>query len=85
MPSQRTPAAPADARRSRVVGLPVDTLSPEDACRTIVAWAARAESRYVCVAGVRARSTAQQRAQAPGASPWRDLAPGETTCNGGAA
>jgi N-acetylglucosaminyldiphosphoundecaprenol N-acetyl-beta-D-mannosaminyltransferase len=50
--SSRTEPPAAAAASSRVLGMRVDATSYEDAERTVLDWAARAESRYVCVSTV---------------------------------
>ena len=42
-----------------VIGAPIDVLSWDDACRIIGRWAARRESRYVCICNVHSVITAR--------------------------
>ena len=61
LPSTFSEPMPASEGRTveRVVGVPIDVLDWDDACRTISRWASRRESRYVCICNVHSVVTAR--------------------------
>ena len=61
LPSTFSEPMPASEGRTveRVVGVPIDVLDWDDACRTIGRWASRRESRYVCICNVHSVVTAR--------------------------
>lgn len=61
LPSTFSEPMPASEGRTveRVVGVPIDVLDWDDACRTISRWASRRESRYVCICNVHSVITAR--------------------------
>ena len=61
LPSTFSEPKPASEGRTveRVVGVPIDVLDWDDACRTIGRWASRRESRYVCICNVHSVVTAR--------------------------
>ena len=75
----RLPPAFADStlseRRTRpVLGVPIDTLSMDDAVRRIARWARRRESRVVCICNVHSVVTATRDAEFEAALLRADLA-----------
>jgi len=70
---QQAPS-PAERRVLSVLGAPIDVVSPDDALQRIARWAARRESRVVCICNVHSVVTAMHDAAHQNAIASADLA-----------